>query len=429
MPIEAMEISTDPNLRLAIVGTGPDEEYYRDLVAQKHLEDKVLFLGKVEPHEVAMYYAAADAFVSASLSETQGMTYLEAMAAGKMVFGRRDEVLKDLLDEGETGYYFDSAKELIEKAAIFFALDDEVREKKEEQAKQKISAYTDTMFAHKVKAVYDQAILDYSQTFVVDKIKMEDEHVQLTLYRDSEKEPVRLLIPLEDYFELKISPQVKLDKYLVDSYLDRQPVYKAFLKAKKRVLSKDVTQAQLTNYLRINTEADENDIREIVDELVCRHLVNDAAYARDKAIYWQDMGYSIRQIRQKLFKAGVDQELIEEAVKLLDDDLEKTNALKLARRLVTSVKAQSSRMKRQTIVNKLLSRGYSLEAAKNASEQLTLDEDDQQALEQCYEKACRMVKGDDSAARRYKIRMYCLRRGFNASAVDALLEKEHTSED
>nr|WP_242745507.1 glycosyltransferase [Allobaculum sp. Allo2] len=69
------------------------------------------------------YYQAFDAFVSASLSETQGMTYLEAMAAGRMVFGRRDEVLDDLLEEGKTGFYFNSPEELNVKIEQFIALD------------------------------------------------------------------------------------------------------------------------------------------------------------------------------------------------------------------------------------------------------------------------------------------------------------------
>ena len=46
---------------------------YRELAKKYHLEDKVIFTGKKSREEVPQYYACADCFVSASLSETQGI--------------------------------------------------------------------------------------------------------------------------------------------------------------------------------------------------------------------------------------------------------------------------------------------------------------------------------------------------------------------
>lgn len=54
------------------------------------------------------------------MTETQGMTYIEALASGLCVFGRRDEVLNDLVFEDKTGYYFDDENELVEKFDLFF---------------------------------------------------------------------------------------------------------------------------------------------------------------------------------------------------------------------------------------------------------------------------------------------------------------------
>ena len=103
------------------MGGGTDMEYYQDLAKKYNVSDRVLFTGKIPKENIAYNYAAFDCFVSASLSETQGMTYIEALASGLLVYGRRDEVLKDLEDEGKSGYYFDEANELSQKWEIFFS--------------------------------------------------------------------------------------------------------------------------------------------------------------------------------------------------------------------------------------------------------------------------------------------------------------------
>ena len=69
-----------------IVGGGPQLEELQKLVQRHHLERQVIFTDKKLPEEIPAYYACADCFVSASLTETQGMTYIEALACGLPVF-------------------------------------------------------------------------------------------------------------------------------------------------------------------------------------------------------------------------------------------------------------------------------------------------------------------------------------------------------
>ena len=85
--------------------TGQLEEL-QEMVKRYHLEKQVIFTDKKLPEEVPAYYACADCFVSASLTETQGMTYIEALACGLPVFARYDDVLKDLVIEEDSGFLF-----------------------------------------------------------------------------------------------------------------------------------------------------------------------------------------------------------------------------------------------------------------------------------------------------------------------------------
>ena len=101
------------NVKLMIVGGGPDLEPLKTMVKKKNLGDMIVLTGPKPSSEVPDYYRSADAFISASLSETQGMTFIEAMAAGIPLFARRDEVLEDLIDEGKTGWFFRDSDDLI----------------------------------------------------------------------------------------------------------------------------------------------------------------------------------------------------------------------------------------------------------------------------------------------------------------------------
>ena len=54
-------------------------------------------------------------FISASLSETQGLTYIEAMASNIPVIARYDDQLVDVIEDGKNGFLRRSNKELADK--------------------------------------------------------------------------------------------------------------------------------------------------------------------------------------------------------------------------------------------------------------------------------------------------------------------------
>lgn len=132
------------------------------------------------------------------MTETQGLTYIEALASGLNIFGRRDEVLYDLIDEGNTGYYFDDAQELSQKIEHFF-LCRVKNDKKADLCREKTIPYAKELFGQKVIAVYEQVIDDYRLTFTVEKIRIQDDFVKLYLERESDEDTIRILIPLDDF--------------------------------------------------------------------------------------------------------------------------------------------------------------------------------------------------------------------------------------
>ena len=107
--VEALPMVLEENakVKLVIVGDGPYAEDLKALVAQLHIEDSVIFTGMIAPSDTALYYKTADFFISASTSETQGLTYLESLASGTPIIAHGNPYLDNVISDKTFGtlYY------------------------------------------------------------------------------------------------------------------------------------------------------------------------------------------------------------------------------------------------------------------------------------------------------------------------------------
>ncbi len=82
------------SVKLVMVGDGPAKEGLEKQVKKLGISSAVIFTGAVEWKFINRYYQLGDVFVSASTTEAQGLTYVEAMAAGLPVVARTIQALK-----------------------------------------------------------------------------------------------------------------------------------------------------------------------------------------------------------------------------------------------------------------------------------------------------------------------------------------------
>jgi glycosyltransferase involved in cell wall biosynthesis len=93
-----------PDARLVIVGDGDAREELEATVEKAgDVGGQVHFTGKLTGMDLINAYAAADLFVFASKSETQGMVLAEAMAAGNPVVALEGNGIRDVLRDNENG--------------------------------------------------------------------------------------------------------------------------------------------------------------------------------------------------------------------------------------------------------------------------------------------------------------------------------------
>jgi 1,2-diacylglycerol 3-alpha-glucosyltransferase len=137
----------------------------------------VIFDGGRPWEEIPLYYHLGDVFAVASTSETQGLTYVEAMASKVPVVVKRDPSVEGVVRHKETGYCFDNYQEAAD--VLYDALIHKEEAKKiAEEGYNSISHLSAAHFAKSVESVYQEALSDQTQTrrklFIIPSLKLKD---------------------------------------------------------------------------------------------------------------------------------------------------------------------------------------------------------------------------------------------------------------
>lgn len=143
---------------LVIVGDGPAMNSLKELAKQLHIEKFVIFTGVAVGKDVPIYYHMSDVYCSASLSETQGLTYMEAMASSLVCLSRFDNNLINVIIDDKTGYLFHNEKDFATVANKVLTLKKAKLKQIHHNAHTLIDNYSLDRFYKRVMEVYERAI-------------------------------------------------------------------------------------------------------------------------------------------------------------------------------------------------------------------------------------------------------------------------------
>jgi 1,2-diacylglycerol 3-alpha-glucosyltransferase len=155
----AASIHTE-HVTLVLVGSGPCRAELEDLATQLGIRQRVVFAGMIPPEQVPDYYRLGDLFVSTSSSETQGLTYIEALASGLPALCLKDPCLSGVIKDGVNGWQFHDPEEF---CGYLNRLMDSPALQKQMSRGAVISAqkYSAAAFARKISEVYEQLIQEF----------------------------------------------------------------------------------------------------------------------------------------------------------------------------------------------------------------------------------------------------------------------------
>ncbi|MGY3766961.1 glycosyltransferase family 4 protein [Vagococcus vulneris] len=154
-------INKYPNVKLLIVGDGPYRESLEKIIKELSIERYVIFTGEIRNNQIAVYYQIASLLVSASDSETQGLTYTEAMAAKLQVVAKGNQYLNELFDKKTLGTTYLEDTDFAEAVIDYVQSDIKIRDTDWENRLYDISSVS---FGERVESFYESTI-DYYYTY------------------------------------------------------------------------------------------------------------------------------------------------------------------------------------------------------------------------------------------------------------------------
>ena len=169
-------VKENNKVNLIIVGDGPDIDKYKEKSKKLGIDKNVIFTGKVPWEEVPLYYHLGKMFATASKSETQGLTVIEAMAAGITPICIDDESFRNTVVDDLNGKIFFSEEEYVD-IVLDLIKNTKKLDRLSKQARINAETHSSKFYAEQALVVYNIAIknknLDNYGTIgkIVDKVK------------------------------------------------------------------------------------------------------------------------------------------------------------------------------------------------------------------------------------------------------------------
>lgn len=159
----AISLNNHPNLRLVLLGDGPERRDLEDTAVELEISDRVDFVGEVPFEEVPSYLKAADFFGFASTTETQGLVTMEALAAQLPVVAVNASGTRDIVQNEVQGLLVEEDPQALAKGIDSLLSDDKLYNKFRDAAQSRAKKFDMNTLAKNLIKIYEQAIQDNNE--------------------------------------------------------------------------------------------------------------------------------------------------------------------------------------------------------------------------------------------------------------------------
>ncbi len=156
-------INKNDHCKLLILGDGPSITELKHYAKTLGIDKQVIFSGKIPHEELPPYYASCDLYITASLSDTNSISMLEAMATGLPVLHIYDKLNAGQVVDGINGFIYKNAHEM--KAIIdkYKAFSEEDKLTLKKNSRNSVLKFDGVNLANNLLNVYVEALNIYSK--------------------------------------------------------------------------------------------------------------------------------------------------------------------------------------------------------------------------------------------------------------------------
>lgn len=254
-------------------------------------------------------------------------------------------------------------------------------------------------------------------------IRIKDNGNYIILYLDNDE---KYKISIETYFKYQKYNGLDLDGY---QFVKREDKYiSAYNSCLRKLSIKDFSIKQISDYLNSKYNLHNDDIEKIVSKLVNYGLLDDDRYCQNRISYFNNNLISYKSIKNRLLLEGIDDSIVNKYLSY-SYDFELNKAKDLVTKFDHKIKNKSLNSKKQSILSKLVSLGYSYEISNNALNCININcVNDVELINKEY------IKALNKYERKYKdyelknrIVNYLLTKGFTFDDIKDVMEVQNAS--
>lgn len=146
------------SVKFLIVGDGAVRKKLEQIAKNLGIKDSIIFTGLADKKEIINLYQASDIFIFASLTETQGLVAVEAMASGLPVTAIKASGIEDMVQSGEDGILTGNSIDEFTGAVIKVINDKSLREELSKRAKINSKKFTIEIWTEKIVKLYQSLL-------------------------------------------------------------------------------------------------------------------------------------------------------------------------------------------------------------------------------------------------------------------------------
>ncbi len=156
-------VEGDRKCKLLIFGDGPSRKELEKYSNRLKINDTVNFLGKISHDNLPPYYASCDIYITASLSDTNSISMLEAMATGLPVVHIYDELNKGQVIDGYNGFIYKNSAQMKKIIDDYKKISNDEKNEISKNSRRSVLKYGDITLAKNLLNIYKQARQIYSE--------------------------------------------------------------------------------------------------------------------------------------------------------------------------------------------------------------------------------------------------------------------------
>jgi recX family len=294
----------------------------------------------------------------------------------------------------------------------------------------KLPVFRKDMIQNKFEDIFNH-YQDTLETYYICSVDLQKKYAKLMIQMNPNLTK-EIKVTLDDYVQYGLRKGITLSKeqlHNFEEHIDSEQLYQRCL---RKLSLKDRTIYEMRKWLKETELADYQEVNALMDKLVKKGYLDDEKLCMEQIQALSNSLYGPKQIISKLKQRGLKEDCIlacMEQSKLKEYEY----ALSYATKALKQSQKSSVTKTKNTIRNKLMTRGYSNSTIEKVVSELDYSsnkENEDVLLEKLIQKAIkryeRKYSGYDLKTRIYR---YCLTQGFHSEDINALMDRMEWSYD